>query len=237
MIRESASHCQTGRGRPAPAARAAKRLQGRPDLRDNSIGLFGHDPLFLRRHFLAPPYAQALAHLCSSNHGCLGSAARGVHAAARPPAPAPAGRRGGHHHPGKRQSRVRPSRAAAVDTYSVAARKAMPSVVNISTSKEVKVPRHPLMDDPLFRRFFGEQLDSETQRASSLGSGVIVGHGRLHPHQQPRDRAGRRDRGFPQRRPPGAGAHRRHRSRTAISRCSRSSWRTCRPSPSARWTR
>jgi serine protease DegQ len=60
-------------------------------------------------------------------------------------------------------------------TYSAAARKAMPSVVNISTSKEVKVPRHPLMDDPLFRRFFGEQLDSETQRASSLGSGVIVG--------------------------------------------------------------
>ena len=50
----------------------------------------------------------------------------------------------------------------------------MPSVVNISTSKEIKVPRHPLMDDPLFRRFFGEQLDSETQRASSLGSGVIV---------------------------------------------------------------
>ena len=64
---------------------------------------------------------------------------------------------------------------SAAGTYSVAARKAMPSVVNISTSKEIKVPRHPLMDDPLFRRFFGEQLDSETQRASSLGSGVIVG--------------------------------------------------------------
>ena len=64
---------------------------------------------------------------------------------------------------------------SAVGTYSIGARKAMPSVVNISTSKEVKVPRHPLMDDPLFRRFFGEQLDSETQRASSLGSGVIVG--------------------------------------------------------------
>jgi serine protease DegQ len=62
-----------------------------------------------------------------------------------------------------------------MDTYSTAARKAMPSVVNISTSKEVKVQRHPLMEDPLFRRFFGEQLDSETQRASSLGSGVIVG--------------------------------------------------------------
>jgi FAD/FMN-containing dehydrogenase len=51
----------------------------------------------------------------------------------------------------------------------------MPSVVNISTSKEVKLRRHPFMDDPLFRRFFGDQLDGETQRASSLGSGVIVG--------------------------------------------------------------
>src|SRR6195256_100217 len=51
----------------------------------------------------------------------------------------------------------------------------MPSVVNIFTSKEVKVPRHPFMDDPLFRRFFGDQLDGETQHSSSLGSGVIVG--------------------------------------------------------------
>jgi serine protease DegQ len=31
------------------------------------------------------------------------------------------------------------------------------------------------MDDPLFRRFFGDQLDGETQRTASLGSGVIVG--------------------------------------------------------------
>jgi serine protease DegQ len=63
----------------------------------------------------------------------------------------------------------------AGETYRTAARKAMPSVVNIFTSKEIKLSRHPLMDDPLFRRFFGEQLDSETQRTSSLGSGVIVG--------------------------------------------------------------
>jgi serine protease DegQ len=48
-------------------------------------------------------------------------------------------------------------------------------VVNIFTSKEVKVPRHPFMDDPLFRRFFGDQLDGDTQNSSSLGSGVIVG--------------------------------------------------------------
>ncbi len=64
---------------------------------------------------------------------------------------------------------------AAMDTYSAAARKAMPSVVNIFTTKEVKVKRHPLMDDPIFRRFFGDQFDNETQPANSLGSGVIVG--------------------------------------------------------------
>jgi serine protease DegQ len=68
-----------------------------------------------------------------------------------------------------------PPVAPVSGTFSAAARKAMPSVVNIFTSKEVKVPRHPFMEDPLFRRFFGDQLDDETQRASSLGSGVIVG--------------------------------------------------------------
>ncbi|MBC8006828.1 MAG: Do family serine endopeptidase [Prolixibacteraceae bacterium] len=62
-----------------------------------------------------------------------------------------------------------------VVSLSPAAKKAMPSVVNIFTSKDVKVPRHPFMDDPLFRRFFGDQLDGDTQHSSSLGSGVIVG--------------------------------------------------------------
>ena len=60
-------------------------------------------------------------------------------------------------------------------TYRGAAHKAMPSVVNIFTSKDVRASRHPLLNDPLFRRFFGEQLEDEPQRASSLGSGVIVG--------------------------------------------------------------
>ncbi|HEX4985590.1 MAG TPA: Do family serine endopeptidase [Burkholderiales bacterium] len=60
-------------------------------------------------------------------------------------------------------------------SFSPAARKAMPSVVNIFTSKDVKVPRHPFMEDPLFRRFFGDQLEGDTQHSSSLGSGVIVG--------------------------------------------------------------
>ena len=60
------------------------------------------------------------------------------------------------------------------DSYAKAAEIAMPSVVNIFTSKEVKEPAHPFMDDPVFRRFFGEQFESRPRRASSLGSGVIV---------------------------------------------------------------
>jgi serine protease DegQ len=56
-----------------------------------------------------------------------------------------------------------------------AAQKASPAVVNVFTTKEIKLPRHPFMDDPLFRRFFGDQLDDDTRQSSSLGSGVIVG--------------------------------------------------------------
>src|SRR3954465_2838229 len=59
-------------------------------------------------------------------------------------------------------------------SYSDAVQRASASVVNISTSKEVPAPRHPLLNDPVFRRFFGDQLPDEAQRASSLGSGVIV---------------------------------------------------------------
>ena len=58
---------------------------------------------------------------------------------------------------------------------SVAAKKAMPSVVNIFTSTTIKTPINPFMDDPRFRFFFGDQFnDSNPQRSSSLGSGVIV---------------------------------------------------------------
>ncbi|HXX12528.1 MAG TPA: Do family serine endopeptidase [Burkholderiales bacterium] len=73
--------------------------------------------------------------------------------------------------PQLKEETVAPGKTAG--SYSPAARKAMPSVVNIFTSKQVR--RHPFMDDPVFRRFFGDQLDGEAQRSSSLGSGVIVG--------------------------------------------------------------
>ena len=59
-------------------------------------------------------------------------------------------------------------------SYREAAKKALPSVVHISTSQKVKTPRHPLIDDPLFRHFFGDAPESEGEMTSGLGSGVIV---------------------------------------------------------------
>jgi serine protease DegQ len=67
-----------------------------------------------------------------------------------------------------------PVGAARSASYSDAVRRATPAVVNIFTSKEIKNPQHPFLNDPLFRHFFGDPLGAETQRASSLGSGVIV---------------------------------------------------------------
>src|SRR5688572_32243343 len=64
--------------------------------------------------------------------------------------------------------------AARLGSFNDAVQRATPSVVNISTSKEIRSPRHPLLNDPTFRHFFGGQLPDEAQRATSLGSGVIV---------------------------------------------------------------
>jgi len=61
---------------------------------------------------------------------------------------------------------------AATGSYRDAAGKAMPSVVNIYTSKASR-ETHPLLKDPLFRRFFGDRAPQDEQLAS-LGSGVIV---------------------------------------------------------------
>jgi serine protease DegQ len=55
-----------------------------------------------------------------------------------------------------------------------AAARATPSVVNIFTTKETKVARIAPTNDPLFRRFFGNLFGESVQKASSLGSGVIV---------------------------------------------------------------
>src|SRR5689334_424275 len=58
-------------------------------------------------------------------------------------------------------------------TFSDAARKAIPSVVNISATRQVR-RRNPLIDDPNFQRFFGERFNLPPETQLSLGSGVIV---------------------------------------------------------------
>ncbi len=60
-------------------------------------------------------------------------------------------------------------------SYSDAVSRAAPSVVNIYTHKELQRAQHPLLDDPLFRRFFNSSNQPRQKRMlSSLGSGVIV---------------------------------------------------------------
>ncbi|MDB5797581.1 MAG: Do family serine endopeptidase [Paucimonas sp.] len=62
----------------------------------------------------------------------------------------------------------------AHSSYREAARRAMPAVVNIYTSKTARQqPNSPFLDDPFFRRFFGER-QREQEKQVSLGSGVIV---------------------------------------------------------------
>jgi len=59
-------------------------------------------------------------------------------------------------------------------SYADAAKKAVPAVVHIFTSQEMKGPRHPFINDPIFRHFFGDRFGEESQRRSGLGSGVVV---------------------------------------------------------------
>jgi len=47
-----------------------------------------------------------------------------------------------------------------------AVERATPSVVNIFTSKEIQAQRHPLLDDPIFRRFFGDPRCAPSSRGS-----------------------------------------------------------------------
>ena len=58
-------------------------------------------------------------------------------------------------------------------SFSEAAKKATPSVVNISATRQVR-RRNPLLDDPAFQRFFGDRLNMPPETQLSLGSGVIV---------------------------------------------------------------
>jgi len=64
--------------------------------------------------------------------------------------------------------------ASNMSSYADAAQKSLTSVVNIFTSKQVKAPPNPLLNDPFFRQFMGPSTDNQPQTVTSLGSGVIV---------------------------------------------------------------
>jgi serine protease DegQ len=63
---------------------------------------------------------------------------------------------------------------AASESFAPAAQKVIPSVVNVFTQQKVRTPAHPALEDPIFRYFFGDRLDSRPREVSNLGSGVIV---------------------------------------------------------------
>ncbi|MGZ9106594.1 MAG: serine protease, partial [Rhodoplanes sp.] len=61
-------------------------------------------------------------------------------------------------------------------SFASVAKRAGPSVVNVYAARVVE-NRNPLLDDPIFRQFFGGPGGSGEQVQRSLGSGVIVDGG------------------------------------------------------------
>ena len=71
------------------------------------------------------------------------------------------------------QETATPLVGVRIASYADAAKKAMPAVVNIYTSKEVRA-RNPLADDPFFRRYFPEIDKGAAHRQTSLGQALIL---------------------------------------------------------------
>ena len=66
-----------------------------------------------------------------------------------------------------------PASTPGVVSYRQAADRAMPSVVSIQATSRVRLPsNHPLLSDPMFRRFFGP--DGRSEPGGGLGSGVVL---------------------------------------------------------------
>lgn len=72
-------------------------------------------------------------------------------------------------------------RSARGASYANVLKRVTPSVVTIESTRTIKPRqfRHPFLDDPMFRRYFGDQLESgdggsRKMTQESLGSGVIV---------------------------------------------------------------
>jgi Do/DeqQ family serine protease len=76
------------------------------------------------------------------------------------------------------QTRVVPeSREAVKFSYAPIVKRVAPAVVNVYSRRVVRQEPPPLLDDPFFRRFFGQNVPfgmSRERVLNSLGSGVIV---------------------------------------------------------------
>ena len=60
-------------------------------------------------------------------------------------------------------------------SYADAVERAAPAVVNIHTAKVITRRVHPLLEDPVFQRFFGNRFSqSRREIQTSLGSGVLI---------------------------------------------------------------
>jgi serine protease Do len=74
------------------------------------------------------------------------------------------------------------NKVAAPTTFAPVVQKVMPSVVNIFSSRKIKTGAYgidPFNEEPLFRRFFGDQFGEQRlmpreRQERSLGSGVII---------------------------------------------------------------
>ena len=77
--------------------------------------------------------------------------------------------------PAQAQDRRAPSSAAELRlSYAPIVQRAQPAVVNVYAAKTVQ-NRNPLLDDPIFRRFFGVPGNKQPEQMQrSLGSGVMV---------------------------------------------------------------
>ncbi|MEM8643440.1 MAG: DegQ family serine endoprotease [Pseudomonadota bacterium] len=73
-------------------------------------------------------------------------------------------------------TRVVPKSEAAIkQSFSPVVKRAAPTVVNVYVRHKIKQSVSPLFNDPIFRRFFGQQFGVPRERVqNSLGSGVIV---------------------------------------------------------------
>src|SRR6478735_6889098 len=74
---------------------------------------------------------------------------------------------------GAQDCRVPASAAELRLSYAPIVQRVQPAVVNVYAAKTVQ-NRNPLLDDPIFRRFFGVPGQQPEQMQRSLGSGVMV---------------------------------------------------------------